>query len=135
MLLLVGLTLFQNGCDNCTEEKPCLVERIGNVECQTIQEADEFGGCGTTGFFDLHGQEVAFSSQLCTTTTSTATSPQIQTEETPRASSSSLKTGEIVGIVVGAVALVAAAMGITWLIGSKKNTTTGNYKKINPAYF
>ena len=137
MLLLLSLGILQTRCEDCTEERPCLVERIGHAECKTEQEADQFGGCGTTGFFDLHGEEVAFSSQLCTSTTSTATTPEVQNEEVPKSSSSSLKPAEIAGIVVGSVAIVVAAIGITWLIGHRKKTpTTRQYKRVeNPAFF
>jgi len=92
------------------------------VECITLEEAVQFGGCGTTGFFQTGDTQVAFTSELCTTTTSTTTTPKVESSES---TSRSLNTVEIVGIVVGAVALVSLSIGIALLLGKQK--TKGQY--------
>ena len=128
-MALAPLLLFaytQSSCSTCTETHTCLVERIGNVECITLEDAQSFGGCGTTGFFNVHGEEVAFSSEDCTTTTTTSTSTVPQEEKSP-SSSRKLKTGEIVAITVGSVAVFATAIAISLLIGQR---TKGKYSSI-----
>lgn len=119
-------------CIDCTDPNICLYEEVnGDSKCLTLDKANEFGGCGESGIFAKGDTQVAFSSELCTTSTSTATTPNAESSES---SSRSLNGGEIAGIVVGSVALVAAAIGITLLIGKRREPTTGKYASLSRQY-
>ena len=125
---LLLLSQAQVSCNDCTDPNICLYTEVnGDSKCLTLDKADEFGGCGESGIYAKGDTQVAFSSKLCTTSTSTATTPDV--EGSP-SSSRSLKGGEIAGIVVGSIALVGAAIGITLLIGKRREYTQAKYASL-----
>ena len=116
LLIAAALTQRQT-CADCTENLFCLVTRPTDAECVGQQESDGMGGCGAAGFYQVDGQEVAFSSERCIFAVEDTESSTAPPE--PRVPSESPSGGVIAGIVVGAVATVAIAIYITLKFGRK----------------
>lgn len=125
----------------------------------TTEEADEFGGCGSSGFYQQDGTEVYFQSTIChfTTSESTASAPTSSIQSTESVSTSSVQTtddhhadsqsestsndhhkssdrlsdGAVAGIVSGsAIGLILITIAITYYIGKRPGTTGNKYYRL-----
>ena len=123
-LLLAAALAQRQTCADCTEELFCLVTRETNAECMDQEGSDNLGGCGTAGFYQVDGEEVAFSSERCIFGSDEAESTTTTVPE-PHVPSESPSGGAIAGIVVGAVATVALAVYLTLKFGRRTTARSG----------
>ena len=126
-MFIIYLLSLSSTCADCTETHFCLVTRSTDAECINEAQAVGFGGCGTTGFYELNGKEVAFSSEVCTITKEP---PEESPEQTP-SSSERLSGGAIAGIVVGSIVFIAGATFVASRVfkTSSQRKTVGQYRR------
>lgn len=120
-MFIIYLLSLSSTCADCTESHFCLVKRATDAECISEAQAVGFGGCGTTGFYELNGEEVAFSSEVCTITEK---SEQEDAPEQTPSSSERLSDGAIAGIVSGSVVFVVIVSFVSYRVF--RTTSTPN---------
>ena len=122
-MFIIHLLSLSSTCADCTTTHFCLVKRATDAECISEKQAIGFGGCGTTGFYELNGEEVAFSSEVCTITEKTY---QEDAPEQNPSSSERLSDGTIAGIVSGSVAFIAIVSFVSYKVFGKTATRGKN---------